>query len=124
MVNSLIDDLIVQILLERSSLTKNQFLAYLIRKGKIDKKLLEKYFIKEKIFRTRGALSGSFLQAKNNIKKSLLTVLLLFYLKAWEDKEERIIISLIEGLRKVADAPDDKKSDAISYIIKIVESMI
>lgn len=123
MTGSLIDDVIVQALLAGSSLTRNQFLAYLIKKGKLDGKRLENYIGKRKIFRTRGALGGSFLQAKNNVKKSLFTILLLFYLGVWAEKEKQAIISLIEGLRKIVDGSNDQKSDAMSYIIRIVENM-
>lgn len=123
MSNSLIDDVVVQTLLTKSSLTRNQFLAYLIKKGKFDQKLLKRYLKEEKIFRTRGALAGSLLQAKNNIRKSLFTILLLFYSRVWEDKERQIIVSLIEGLKKIADGPSDRKNDAVSYVIRIIENM-
>lgn len=119
----LIDDPLLEVILKGSSLTKNQFLAYLIKKGK-NRKILEGRLEIEKIFRTKGALAGSFIQARNNIKNSLLTILLLFYLDVWSDKEKQVIISLIEGLKKVVEGSKDRKSDVALYIMKIVESMI
>ena len=124
MENFLINDEIVRLLISKSSLSNTQFLAYLIKKNKINKKYLETIRDREKIFRTRGSLAGSFLQAKKNIRKSLYSLLLLFYLGVWNEKEERIIMSLIRGLKKVRDVDEHKKEDVASYIVAIIESMI
>ena len=124
MEDPLIEDLIVKLFVSKSSLSKNQFFAYLVRKGEISKGELEKIIKKEKIFRTRGALGGSFFQAKNNIRKSIYTLLLLFYLGIWSDKEEKAILSLIKGLKRVRDVSSDRKSDVASYVIEIIENMI
>jgi hypothetical protein len=110
-------------LLRKSSLTKTQFDAFIIRmvkKGKISPNVYEEL---SKNFRTRGAIAGSFIQAKANIKESLYTILLLFYLGIWKGREREILDSLIRGAITMANSDDKKRKEIRRYMERIVDMM-
>lgn len=111
-------------LLRKSSLTNTQFNAFIIRMMKKGKISSDNYNEFSKIFRTRGAIAGSFTQAKNNIKESIYTILLLFYLGVWKEKEKEILGSLIRGVMSMTSVDDEKKVEIKRYMERIIDMMI
>jgi ribosomal protein L17 len=111
-------------LLRKSSLTRTQFDAFIVKMIKKEKISSNIYEELSKKFRTRGAMMGSFIQAKGNIEKSLYTLLLLFYLGIWKEKEWRILNSLIKGVITMANSNDTKRKEIRRYVEKIINVMI
>ena len=118
------DDQVVDRLLGNSSLSTTQLSAYItyLKRKKEEKLKIDEFKIKN--FRTRGSLMGSYLQAKRNIKRSLYTILLLFYLGIWKKKELDALSSLIKGMIVIKEKGKDYRERVMTFIEEIIEVMI
>jgi len=124
MMENLKDDQVVDRLLGNSSLSTTQLSAYItyLKRKKGEKLKIDEFKIKN--FRTRGSLMGSYLQAKRNIKRSLYTILLLFYLGIWKKKELDALSSLIKGMIVIKEKGKDYRERVMTFIEEIIEVMI
>jgi len=74
-------DPILNYLYQHSHLTQTQLDTFLIRKQQINIKLQNQIKLKDGNIPTKGAFLRSLQQAKNNINKSIYTILLMNYLE-------------------------------------------
>ena len=74
-------DPILNYLYQHSHLTQTQLDTFLIRKQHINIKLQNQIKLKDGNIPTKGAFLRSLQQAKNNINKSIYTILLMNYLE-------------------------------------------
>ena len=124
MIEHLRNDQVVGRLLSNSSLSTTQLSAYIIhlRRKKREKLKISEFKIKN--FRTRGSLMGSYLQAKRNIRRSLYTILLLFYLGIWRGKEFDALSSLIKGMVVMKGKDRGDREKIMTFVEEIIEVMM
>jgi len=124
MVENLKGDREIYRLLSNSSLSTTQLSAYItyLERKKGEKFKIDRFKIKN--FKTRGSLMGSYLQAKRNIKKSLYTILLMFYLEVWKEKELNALSSLIKGVVMMKRKGENYRERIMTFIEEIIDAMM
>jgi len=131
---SLLQDPVVSLLLERSSITKQQFSALIV--DVISENLTGRDLTYEDKAScmlkpiSRGAYNRILIQARQNITKSFFTILLLSYVGLLEDSQISKLIELGEKLRSIIDMyrregiDRSDVSKAIARLVKLVEDYI
>tara|TARA_B100001971_G_C18063232_1_gene469108 strand:- start:416 stop:802 length:387 start_codon:yes stop_codon:yes gene_type:complete len=103
-------DPILDYLYQHSHLTQTQLDTFLIRKQQIDIKLKNQIKLKDGNISTKGAFLRSLQQAKNNINKSIYTILLINYLEIINYND----IQNIEKISQILLEFKQKKSESIN----------
>ena len=103
-------DPILDYLYQHSHLTQTQLDTFLIRKQQVDIKLQNQIKLKDGNIPTKGAFLRSLQQAKNNINKSIYTILLINYLEIIDYND----IQNIEKISQILLEFKQKKSESIN----------
>ena len=103
-------DPILNYLYQHSHLTQTQLDTFLIRKQQINIKLQNQIKLKDGKIPTKGAFLRSLQQAKNNINKSIYTILLLNYLEIIDYND----IQNIDKISQILLEFKQKKSESIN----------
>jgi hypothetical protein len=128
---SILQDPVVSLLLERSSITKQQLSALIV--DVISENLTGRdltYEDKAKCMLnpiSRGAYNRSLIQARQNVTKSFFTILLLSYIGLLEDSEISKLLELGEKLRSIIEmyrregVDRSEVSKAIDRLAELIE---
>ena len=119
------EDPLVDLLLQKSTLTKTQLEVLLIDMYSKNVEACAKKYSKRLLRKTsKGAFFRSLRQAKNNVARALFTVLLLGYLGILSSPYIEPYVELGERLRALTEEYVNKNNELRKTLIKLIEKAL